>query len=284
MRSLGTILILTSLLAFAHPAGAVRVDGLKTPESFLIDPVTGHYYISNVNGKPLENDGNGFITKLDPSGNAVNLEFILSGRDGVTLNAPKGLLIAGNFLYVTDIDAVKRFDKETGKFLGTIDFSLLGVRFLNDLAMDGEGKIYVSDMLGDAVYRFDPSSRDMISVVAKNHALGNPNGLLFDAPRNRLLVAAWGTGEILGLTLDGKITPLVRKVGKNLDGIDFDREGNILVSSFTGGEIYRIRQFSRVEVIRKNLVTPADISFDYRHNQILVPSFDGNVAFSLPLK
>jgi len=97
-------------------------------------------------------------------------------------------------------------------------------------------------------------------------------------------VAAWGTGEILGLTLDGKITPLVRKVGKNLDGIDFDREGNILVSSFTGGEIYRIRQFSRVEVIRKNLVTPADISFDYRHNQILVPSFDGNVAFSLPLK
>ena len=77
---------------------------------------------------------------------------------------------------------------------------------------------------------------------------------------------------------------LVNKQFKNLNGIDFDRKKNLLVSSFSEGKIYRIKNYSTVEVIKENILTPADISFDYKNNQILIPSFGGNLVFTNPLE
>jgi len=55
-----------------------------------------------------------------------------------------------------------------------------------------------------------------------------------------------------------------------------------LVSDETEGKIYRIHNFSRIEVVRENILTPANISFDYARNLILVPSSKGNLAFTIP--
>jgi sugar lactone lactonase YvrE len=93
---------------------------------------------------------------------------------------------------------------------------------------------------------------------------------------------ARATGWIWGIRLDGKIAPVIQKRFKNLDGIDWDREGNLLVSDRTEGKIYKIHNFSRIEVVRKNILTPANISFDYARNLILVPSSKGNLAFTIP--
>jgi len=294
MRSCTLFLTFIFLILFSPLAQAFELRGMDQPESFIVDPSTGIYYVSNIVGSHKGKDNKAFIAKIDASGKLIDRHFISGGKKGVTLNAPKGLVISGKNLYVTDIDVVRRFDKESGKMLGTIDFSLLGAKFLNDIALGPKGVLFVSDMMGNVIFKIDPGKNNQVSILAKGPDLGKPNGLVYEISQNRLLVAPWESGKILGVDMQGNIMTVFQgsffQGLKHLDGIDLDRDGNIIVSIFKGGrifsagKIYRIKNYSTVEVLRKNLVTPADISIDHKNNQVLVPSVDGNLVFTFPLK
>ena len=202
----------------------------------------------------------------------------------MTLHAPDGLALKGNILYVTDIDSLRWFDKNNGKPLGHIDFTGMGAKRLKGLAFDGEDNLYISDVLANAIYKVETGNAHKVSVFSKDNRLGNPSGMVYDSARKRLIVVARATGRILGVGLDGKIALVIhtKRTFKNLHGVDWDREGNLLVSDHIEGKIYRIHNFSRIEVVRENILTPASISFDYAHNLILVPSSKGNLAFTIP--
>src|SRR5881296_227339 len=90
------------------------VEGFLTPESVLHDTAQDVYFVSNINGSPTTKDNNGFISRVRPDGAVENLKFIEGGHGGVTLNAPKGLAIRGDTLWVADIDMVRSFDAKTG--------------------------------------------------------------------------------------------------------------------------------------------------------------------------
>lgn len=275
--------ILTNLFIgffLIQPAEAFRVDGLKTPQSFIVDPALGNYFISNINGNPVSRDNNGFIMKLDSSGKP--LMFIRGGNPQITLHAPDGLALKDNHLYVTDIDSVRWFDKNTGKPLGHIDFTGIGAKRLRGLAFDDESNLYVSDILANAIYKIEARNDHKVSVFKKDNRLGNPSGMVYDSVRKRLIVAARATGKILGIGMDGKIIPIIQKTFRNPHGIDLGREDDLLVSDETAGKVYRIKKFSRTEIVRENIVTPAGISYDYARNLILVPSSKGNLAFTIP--
>lgn len=274
------IRLLCFFLLFPVVGYSFEARGMHNPESFIVDPATGIYYISNVNGASAAKDNNGFISKLDSSGQMLDLTFIAGGRDQVVLNAPKGLAILGNDLYVADIDMVQRFDKNTGHLLGTIDLKHVGAGFLRAVAADAKGNIFVSDTNGDMIFQIVPARNFQVTILAKGTHLGNPGGLVYDPVSKRLIAAAQGSGKILSVDMNGKTMILFNGELKGLDGIDFDRNGNLLASSFTEGKIYRIKKYSTVEVIRENIITPAGISFDYKNNQILVPSFNGNLVFT----
>lgn len=272
-----TILFLILILPLAQ---AFQLRGMDNPESFIVDPTTGIFYVSNVAGSPTAKDNNAFIAKIDASGKLLDRHFIRSGKNGVTLNAPKGLAISGGNLYVTDIDTVRRFDKHSGKLLGTIDLALLGAKFLKDIALGPASHLFVSDTAGNVIFKIDPAKNYQVTILVKGPGLGNPNGLVYETPQNRLLVATGASGKIISVDMQGNILTIFQGAFKGLDGIDLDRQGNMIVSSFTAGEIYRIKKYSTVEVLRKHMATPADISFDPRNNQVLVPSFDGNLVFT----
>jgi hypothetical protein len=268
------------LILSAYPANAFRVDGLKTPQSFIVDPALGNYFISNINGDPVSRDNNGFILKLDASGNS--LPFIRGGSPQVTLHAPDGLALKGNNLYVTDIDSLRWFDKNSGKPLGHIDFTGIGAKRLRGVAFDGEGNLYISDVLANAIYKVETGNDHKVSVFSKDNRLGNPSGMVYDSVRQSLIIVTRATGRILAVGMDGKIAPVIQKTFKNLYGVDWDRVGNLLISDSAEGKIYRIKKFSRTEIVRENILTPAGISFDYTRNLILVPSSKGNIAFTIP--
>src|SRR5512132_2787922 len=82
---------------FAHVA---TIGGFKTPESVKYDPDLDVYFVSNINGNPSQKDGNGFIARVRPDSTIDSLMFIAGGRNGVTLNGPKGMAIAGDTLVV----------------------------------------------------------------------------------------------------------------------------------------------------------------------------------------
>ena len=273
--------ILTNLfigLFLIQPANAFRVDGLKTPQSFIVDPALGNYFISNINGNPVSRDNNGFIMKLDGSGKPIL--FIRGGSPKITLHAPDGLALRGNYLYVTDIDSLRWFDKNNGNPLGHIDFTGIGAKRLQGLAFDDESNLYICDILANAIYKIETGNDHKISVFKKDNHLGNPSGIVYDSARKRLIVVTRATGKVLAIGKDGKITPVIQKTFQKLYGVDFGRDGDLLVSGEKA--IYRIKKFSRTEVVRENILTPAGISFDYARNLILVPSSKGNLAFTIP--
>ena len=115
--------LIFSFLCIANPAFSFTLSNFDTPESFIVDPEDGSYYVSNINGGPTDKDGNGYISKISPNGNIVIQKFIGDKKDEMLLNAPKGLVIVGPNIFVTDIDAVKAFDKETGKPSVLVDLS-----------------------------------------------------------------------------------------------------------------------------------------------------------------
>src|SRR6267142_1673443 len=128
--------------------GATRmltVAGFSTPESVLHDSAQDIYFVSNINGSPTAKDNNGFISRVRPDGAVENLKFIEGGHGGVTLNAPKGLAIRGDTLWVADIDMVRSFDAKTGVARDSVSLASLGAVFLNDIAIAQTGALYITD-------------------------------------------------------------------------------------------------------------------------------------------
>src|SRR5207245_200099 len=103
--------------------------GFQTPESILYEPRSDVYLVSNINGDPTASDGNGFISRVAPDGRILELKWIDGTRPGVRLNAPKGMAVAGDTLYVSDITAIRMFDLRTGAPKGAV--VILGSTFLN---------------------------------------------------------------------------------------------------------------------------------------------------------
>jgi DNA-binding beta-propeller fold protein YncE len=256
------------LLAPAY-AFAFTLSNFSTPESFVVDPEDGSYYVSNINGEPLAKDGNGYISKISSSGKTVIQRFIGGTKGGMLLNAPKGLAVIGKNIFVTDIDTVKAFDKENSKPVVLVDLSLMGAKFLNDLAWDGAGALYVSDTMANKIFKIDLVQNYAVSVFKEGPGLGNPNGLFVNPRSKNLMVVTWGSGQILEIDPAGKVH-LLKKSLLTLDGVDSDGQGNLLISSFEKGEVYKIKNYGRgtLKTVLSGLTTPADISFDKKKNEI----------------
>src|SRR6516165_10665767 len=78
-----------------------ETSGVLTPESVRYDPELDVYYISNINGNPSQKDNNRFIAVARADSISAPLKMlVVSGRNGATLNAPKGLALVGDTLWV----------------------------------------------------------------------------------------------------------------------------------------------------------------------------------------
>ena len=114
--------------------------------------------------------------------------------------------------------------------------------------------------------------------------LAYPNGLMIHPKTNALLVNTWGEGRILEVSEGGKAMIFSSHGSwKDLDGMDYDAAGNLYISSFTGGSIFRIAPDRSVTKIASGFTTPADISVDRAGNQLLIPLFNGHAATTLPI-
>ncbi|HSC87172.1 MAG TPA: hypothetical protein VLC09_07880 [Polyangiaceae bacterium] len=248
--------------------------GFKTPESVLYDPAQDVYFVSNINGTPLEVDGNGFIAKVTPTGE-VTLDFIAGGKNGVKLNAPKGMAISAGLLYVADIDTVRTFDSTTGAPKG--DIPIAGASFLNDIAEGLDGSLYVSDSALDK--SFASTGKDAIYKLVKgkpkklvaNKKLAGPNGLL--AAEGGVWVVTFGSGELYFVDDKGKQDRVQKLPKGSNDGIVQTKSGSLLVSSWEGAAVFAGDPGGEFVELMTGLTSPADIGYDSKRNRLLVPLF-----------
>lgn len=270
------------------PTPAVRFTGFSTPESVLYDEARDRYLVSNVSGRPVDADNDGFISVLAPDGKITNLKWIEGGKQKVTLNAPKGLAIAKDVLYVADLDTVRMFDITTGAPKGEI--KLAGATFANDVAAGDDGKIYVADSgLKMEGGDFKPTGTDSVWVIEKGKAkvlakstdLARPNGLLVDG--KSLIVVPFGSNEIYQLDQKGTKSGGTKLPKGGFDGIVKVGDA-LLVSSWEGQSIYKGKLGGSFEPILESLEAPADIGFDKKRSRVLVPRFTANAVEAYDVK
>jgi len=266
---------------------AVADVGLMTPESVLHDEQADVYLVSNINGSPLDMDGNGFISRISPMGEVIDLKWIDGAAEGTSLDAPKGMALAGEVLYVTDITRVRRFDRNTGAQLE--DIEIPGATFLNDLAPAADGGVWLTDtgfQAGesgfepsgtDAIYHLTPAGE--VHQIIANQELGNPNGIV--EVDGAVWVVSWGSGELYRADGGSKSEAVVLP-GAQLDGI-VAVDGELMVSSWQNQAVYIGTAAGPWEAVVDSLESPADIGYDAGRGLLLVPMFLSNAVRLIPV-
>jgi sugar lactone lactonase YvrE len=243
---------------------------LEVPECVLYHPDDNLLYVSNVSGKPAEKNGKGFISKVDLNGQIVELKWATG------LNAPKGMIIHGDNLYASDIDELVQVDLKTGSIIQR--YSADGAVFLNDVAADKDGNIYVGDSSAEngRIYRL--SKGKLKSWIAAPE-IERPNGL--HMLTNQLLAGHAGDGRLNAIDLKSKKVTPVAKTDSGIDGLKPDGKGNYFTSNWAGRTTLITSEGKTIVLMdtSDSKINSADFEYIANKKLLLIPTFfDNRVA------
>jgi len=242
-------------------------EQLPTPESVLYVEGKGVLYVSLIDGDGSAKDGKGGIAILNLDGSLKDATWVQG------LNAPKGIAMYKDLLYVADIDEVVVIDVITGNVINEI--KIPETQFLNDVTVDNNGKVYVSDTRKGEIYLIHNNKPSLFMKDVKNvnglrvidgilYAKAGPELWKIDANKNHTVIAK-------GLKLDG-------------DGLEPVGDGSFLVTCW-GGLIYHIAANGTVTELLdvQGKMKTADLGYNQKDKILYVPTFLNNsvVAFKL---
>jgi sugar lactone lactonase YvrE len=224
------------------------------------------------------------------------------------LDEPKGIAFTGKYLVTTDLKRVWRIDSRGAKTLLADEKAFPHpVKFLNDTAVEPGGQaVYVTDM-GENTKMRDPDGTlwPLASPQAKElPAVGRvyritmagkvtvavdiaakmpcPNGVSAPA-KKRLLIGEFFNGTIFEAN-GKKLTALTTGL-RGADGIEQDRRGNIYVSSWTQGIVWKMdRRGKKQTVVMDGFQSAADFFLDEKGRQLVVPDMKAGTITFVPLR
>jgi len=262
------------------PERVTTITGFSTPESVLWSAKEDVWFVSNIDGSPTARDGNGFISRVSRDGVIDSLRFIAGGRDGVTLNGPKGLAQVGDTLWVADIDAVRAFNAHTGAPIASVELGKQAT-FLNDVAVGGDGVIYITDSgIGfDEKGGITHPGPDRIfaltgrtaTVAAEGDWLEHPNGITWDGASGRFVVVPFGGPHILGWKPGVARVDTIGTGPGGQDGVEFVG-GDLLVTSWADSSVFALSAAGNTRKV-SGVNSPADIGVDQLRGLLAIPLF-----------
>ena len=275
-----------SLFAISNTSqahGPDPVNGLLTPES-VIQAADGKIYVSEIN--EFGKDGDGQIRMIDHGKSSV----LVQGLDD-----PKGLAIIGKDLYVADKSRIWRIDlsqspAQAEVFTAATDFPQVP-QFLNDLAADANGNLYVSDSgdimgtgKGGAIYKITPQRKLSLVIDGKaDPRVLAPNGLLADAKGEHLLIVDFTSGILFNYDLTShKLQEIASGFGGG-DGIVKQANGTVYVSDWKSGKIYRVEN-NKAVLVKEGYQSAADIALSQDDHHLLVPDMKAGALDVIKLK
>jgi sugar lactone lactonase YvrE len=247
---------------------------LNVPESVFYDQKNNVLYVSNINGQSDGKDGNGFISKVSLEGKVDNLEWVKG------LDAPKGMGVYNDKLYVADLANVKVINLADGKMLKTINAK--DASFLNDVTVDSNGVVYVSDSNTKRIYKIQ---NDTAELWMENSDLKKPNGLL--AVGNEVILLDMdqaGTFYKVNAS-DKKMNKFAENVSFG-DGVVMVDDNEYLISNWNG-EITYVNGNGEKQLLldtKEQKINAADIEYVPSQNLLLVPTFFGNKVMAYEFK
>lgn len=261
------------------------VDSLQLPETVLWDARRASFLVSEIVGPPTARDNNGRITIVDREGKRAAAPLVQGGRGNATLNAPKGLVIHGDTLWVVDIDVVRAFHRVTGEPLATVDLGPRRAVFLNDIERTPDGALWATDTglafegsggprrAGpDRVWRIGPT-RD-ITVALETDTLGWVNGIAWDERAGRFVLVSLNGRHVYGWTPGQAPAVLVTGPG-GYDGVELLGAGEMLITSQDGGGLYLVRGGAMIRLVG-GIGAVANHAWDPRSRRAAMPDMDRN--------
>lgn len=266
-------LVSTATAALPEPI----VTGLKNPESVCVG-LGGKIYVTVIG--EFDKDGDGSVVLID--GNKA-VPFATG------LDDPKGIVSFQANLFVADKKKVVRIDQK-GKVTVVADEKAFPIppMFLNDIAVDEYGGLYVSDSgdlkgNGGAIFRIDQKGKvTLVADSKKAPVIKTPNGLLHDSLMH-LLYVDFTSGELHRVTIaDGKTEKIAEGFGGG-DGLIWDRHGRLYVSDWKNGKVFVIpRPGDKPILLAQGFKAAADICLDPTHQHILVPDMTAGTLTAIP--
>nr|WP_070959595.1 hypothetical protein [Hyphomonas sp. Mor2] len=196
-------------------AWEVQAD-FQSPESAAIATDSGTIFVSNVNG--YSRNGKGFISQLSLTGDVLDLRWM----EG--LNAPTGLRVEGETLWVVDYDRIVKIsirNRAIDQVYAAPDEDPL----LNDLYIADDGTVFVTGSASKTVYEL--LDEELIAWRRHSELLRDANGITADS--DHVYVAGYALVAIDRTDLS--IEPIeVPKDLFDLEGVLFDGRGGWFVS------------------------------------------------------
>ena len=246
-------------------------DGLKIPESVMYDKKNDVLYVSSINGGSAEKNGKGFISKISTDGKVTDLEWVAG------LNAPKGMGIMGDDLYVTDIDRFHVINIPNGNIKKTVTID--GAEFLNDIAVGDDGYVYITDMNTKIIHRFD-SVKTENWLALKDYS--RPNGLFMSGAE---LYIGTAEGILKCNTADGSIVLFIENTG-GIDGIKAVGRDSFIVSDWRGKVqiVSKDKQPIILSDTSEDKINAADFEFIKETDMVYIPTFNNNNVVAYKIK
>ncbi|MCI0921833.1 SMP-30/gluconolactonase/LRE family protein [Sphingobacterium rhinopitheci] len=243
-------------------------DNLPTPESVLFHAKNGMLYVSLIDGGASDKDGKGGIAILNTDGSTKDASWITG------LNAPKGLAIFNDLLYIADISSIIVVDIVSGNIVDEI--SIPGSTFLNDVTVDDRGIVYVSDTRDGKIYQVQNGSSSLYLENAPN-----VNGLKFDKGK---LLALVGT-ELWAIDANKQIKVIAKGFEKGGDGLEPIGNGDYLVTCWPGIVYYVNADGSIVKMKDvQGVMNTADLGYNPKTKIMYIPTFSNNSVIAYQLK
>ena len=233
-----------------------KTSGFKSPESILLSEDKSFLYVSNIDGQGTIHDGNGYISKLGKDG------VVITEKWATGLDAPKGMALNGNKLYVSDINTLVEIDTATGNI--TDSFPVPNAKFLNDVAYMPNLGVLVSGSATQSLYLYDGNK---IELWLSDEKLSGVNGLHTDG--DRVLVVTMTGGQLLSLNPATKSLEIIADGMENADGIKILKDGSYFISSWPG-QLYHVSKSGKTTLLQ-----------DTSAEEILMNDFEleGDIAY-----
>lgn len=263
---------------FVPLSSNVKVYGsFRFAESVTYDAARNLIVVMNAGVPQTQEENDGYVSLLNPDGSVHTAKWIGATRDGLTLNHPLGSAIHKGVLYTADIDTVRTFDLATGK--PGRAFPVEGATFLNGIAVNREGTIFVSNTRPpERVYSI--TEKGAVSIFVEGKPLASPNGVAIDQD-GQVVVVNVGNNDVM--TFDAA-TGLLLKTEKAVeggnDGVVIMADGTKYVSSVRFGSVSVIHPGQPAKIIASGIPSAASMGYDSKQKQLIIPMNNNNaVAF-----